>query len=117
MLNLSCVEALVTVGESDLAGVFSFIPEQDTAAAFADLIAHKRSDMRHYLNKLESDRKASGGITMWDHAVIEAVRVLYASPLAQTLPQPAGSTPNRLAELAAATPMSLEEVSAHRKAR
>ena len=115
MLNLSCVEALVSIGQASLAGVFSFIPEKDSPAAFADLIVHDRKALKKYAVKLEKDLKEAGGISVWDHEAVAFALSIYASPLAETLDKPGASLLTRLDEFARAQTMSLQDLTARRR--
>ena len=94
VLNLSCMEALAAIGQPHLAGVFSFISEKDSPAAFADLIAHDGKALKRYVEKVDQDFKAAGGITTWDHEALMFALALYSGPLASTFEKPsAGSWP------------------------
>src|SRR5205807_2646903 len=57
VLNLSCVEALVAVGESRLAGVFAFVAEKDETSAFADLLVHDKGALKKFMAKADKDFK------------------------------------------------------------
>lgn len=116
VINLSCVEALTAVGEADLAGVFSFVPEKDSAAAFADLTARNPKALKKFVAKVEADYKAAKGISAWDKAVLRGVLGLYASPLADTLKKPGGKVLSRITELAALPALTLEAITAARRA-
>jgi hypothetical protein len=115
VLNLSCVDALVAVGQPNLAGVFAFVPEKDSAAAFADLMAREPKALKKYMRKLDDDIKVAGGITPWDHEAILAVIALLGSPLAETFPKPPAKLSARLNEISMAQTVSLETVTARRK--
>jgi hypothetical protein len=115
MLNLSCVEALVSIDEARLAGAFSFVPEKDAPAAFADLVVHDRKALKKYVAKLDKDFKDAGGISIWDHESVAFAVSIYGSPLAQTLDKPAASVISHMAELAAAPTMTLEQLTAKRR--
>jgi len=115
VLNLNCIEALASIGEPKLAGVFSFIAEKDSPAAFADLVAHDGKALKKYVVKVEQDFKASGGVTEWDHEVLMFVLSLYSGPLGQTLEKPAAKVLPRLNELSLAPKLTLEQVTARRK--
>jgi len=114
MLNLSCVEALASIDEARLAGVFSFVPEKDSPTAFADLIARDQKAMKRYLKKLDRDVKQAGGVSEWDHQVVVAAVSLYGSPMASMLPKQKPATIEHLATLAQAPAMSLQELTAKR---
>ena len=115
MLNLSCVEALVAIGQASLAGVFSFIPEKDAPAAFADLLVHDRKALKKFLAKLRKDRKDAGGITTWDHEAVAFAVSIYGSPLAETLDKPGASVLAELDELARLKTLSLQDMTARRR--
>lgn len=116
VINLSCLEALGAIGESDLAGVFSFIAEKDSAAAFADLLARNPKALSKFIAKADKDLKAAGGISDWDKTVFQGIAALFASPLADTLPKLSAKTLSRLAELGAAPALPLQEITIRRRA-
>ena len=116
MLNLSCVEALVAIGQPQLAGVFSFVPGKDGPAALADLLVHERKAFKKYTAKLKRDKKEAGGISTWDHDTVVFALQIYASPIADTIDKP-GSLRGDLEELARAPSMPLQELSARKRAR
>lgn len=115
MLNLNCLDALVSVDQAKLAGVFSFIADKDSSAAFADLVAHDASLLKKYAARLEKDFKAASGIAQWDHDVLLTVLSLYASPLGETMEKPSAKLKARLTELSMAPTLTLEQVTARRK--
>jgi hypothetical protein len=115
VLNLSCMEALAAIGQPHLAEVFSFIPEKDSSAAFADLVSHDRKALRKYVEKVDKDFKASGGVAAWDHETLMSVTALYAGPLAANFETPARKVMDRINELSLARTLSLEAVAARRK--
>ncbi|MDD5629635.1 MAG: hypothetical protein PHU21_11260 [Elusimicrobia bacterium] len=115
VLDLSCIEALAAVGEADLAGVFSFIPEKDLPAAFADLVVNDGKALKKYVAKVGRDFDDAGGITTWDRSALLAVLALYSGPAAPTLEKPSPKVMARINELSLAATMSLEQVAARRK--
>ena len=115
VLNLSCIEALAAIGQPSLAGVFSFIPEKDSPAAFADLLVHDNKALKKYAEKVGQDLKAASGITDWDHEAVMFALSLLTGPLAQTLEKPSGKLMARLNELSLAPKLSLEVVVSRRK--
>ena len=115
VLNLSCVDALVAVDRAGLAGVFSFIAEKDSPAAFADLAVHEPKALKKYLAKVEQDLAAAAGITSWDHEAILTVLALLQGPLAETLRKPSAKVLARLNELSLAPTVTLDIVTARRK--
>lgn len=115
LINLSCLEALVAINQPGLAGVFSFITEKDSPAAFADLVAHQGKSLKKYVAKLDQDLKAAGGITTWDHEAIVFALALFSGPLAQTLEKPPQKLVSKMTELSLAPTLALEAVTARRK--
>ena len=115
MINLSCVEALAATGRTDLAGIFSFVAEKDSHAAFGDLLARDPKTMKKFLAKLDKDLRKAGGISVWDQQVLLFVGTIYASPLAETLPKPSSKVSDKIAKLSAAKTMTLEELTARRR--
>jgi hypothetical protein len=81
MISFSLVEALAALHQPQLAGIFSFVSEKNAPFAFADLLARDKKAMKLYLNKLDDDFKAAGGLTEWDHEVCASLINLYSSPL------------------------------------
>lgn len=114
VINLSCVAALAAIDESDLAGVFYFIPEKDSPAAFADLLVHHVKALKKYVAKVDQDFAAAGGVTPWDHEVLLIAVTLYAGPLGRTLERPAEKLKARMNELSLVPTVSLEAVTAAR---
>jgi len=118
ILNLNCLEALAAVGEPELSGIFSYVPDADTAAAFADLVVHQRSALRKFMDKDEADVKAVGGVSQWDHSVAAYALSIYALPAAAaTVEKPSASDLKRLNALLAAPALSLEQMTARRNAK
>lgn len=116
MLNLSCVEALAAIGEPRLAGVFSFVPEKDAPQAFADLVLHDKKELKKYTAKLDKDMK-DGGVTPWDHEAVAFALQLLNSPIADTLEKPSSSARETLRLASTAPVLSLEQLTARRRAR
>ena len=79
LINLSLVEALTAVKEPGLAGVFTYISEDNAPTAFADYVARDGHALKRYLDKLDDDRKAAKGLTNWDHMVCAMLVNFYAS--------------------------------------
>ncbi len=115
VLNLSCIEALAAIGQPKLAGVFSFVSEKDSPAAFADLVSHDAKALKKYVEKVDQDFRAAGGITGWDHEALLFAQNLFAGPLAATLDKPAGKVLERLQSLGTAPILSLQQISEKRK--
>ncbi len=116
LMNLNCMEALNAIEHSWLAGVFSFVSEKDSTAAFADMLARNRKTMSRYLDKLARDMRVAQGITVWDHGVVMQVLGLYASPLADTFRKPAESVQRRLKKFSMAPTLTLAEMTSRRGA-
>jgi hypothetical protein len=115
VLNLSVIEALAAVDHADLAGVFGFIAERDNAAAFADFLLRDGKAQKKYLAKLEKDLKVGGGLTEWDHAVLQGMVSVYGSPMANLLKKPSAKTILHMAQMASAPVITLEQLSVKRR--
>lgn len=115
ILNLSCVEALAAVDAGWLSGVFAFVPEKDSALAFADMVVRNKTIRRKYVARLLKDHAQAGGITTWDHEVVMQVLGIYSSPMAKVLEKPDPTTQDRLNTLSMAPTMTLAEISGKRK--
>jgi hypothetical protein len=115
LLGLNCIEALAAVGQPKLAGVFSFVPEKDSSAAFADFVANDAKMFKKYVEKVDRDFRAAGGITPWDHEVLMFALSLFSGPLAGTLDKPSGKVLARVQSLSTAPTLSLEIVTSRRK--
>lgn len=116
ILNLSCIEALASIGQPKLAGVFSFVPENDSPAAFADLVAHDAKALKKYVEKAEKDFQTAGGVTDWDHQALMFAMNLFSGPLAQTMDKPSAKVLERMRSLSTAPTMSLQQIVEKRKA-
>jgi hypothetical protein len=114
LMNLNCMEALVAVDQASLAGVFSFVPEKDGPAAFADLLVHNAKALKKFTAKLEKDLKETSGLSAWDHEAVAFALSIYASPLAARLDKPSPKALARLAELGQAPSLTLEQMTARR---
>ena len=115
VLNLSCVEALVAVGESRLAGVFAFVAEKDEPAAFADLLVHDKGALKKFVAKADKDFKDANGITQWDRDALAAAVSVFGSPLGETVEKPSAKMVGHLIELTRAPALTLEQLNAKRK--
>lgn len=115
MLDLNCVEGLVAVDRAALAGVFSFVSQKDTSAAFADLLVRDQKALKKFLAKADKDLKSASGVTVWDHEVLLNALSLFGSPLAPTLDMPSKKILARVTELTLAPTLTLEQVTARRK--
>lgn len=69
IINLSLVEALVAVGAPDLAGIFAFIPDNQSAMAMADYLMRNGRALKRFIKKGEKDYKDVQGINDWDRQV------------------------------------------------
>lgn len=116
-LNLSVIEALATIGKSDLSGVFSYVPFKDTPAAFADLLLRDEKAQKKYVEKVSDDFKAAGGITNWDRAVLQDVVSFYGSPAAANMKKPSAKLILKMAALVSAPALSAEEIESKRHGR
>ncbi len=87
VLNLECVETLIGIGERELAGVFSFIADGDSAPAFADLLVHKKKDLKRFVERERKILKKSGAIPHWDHDAAGYVLAIFSNPPADA-PEP-----------------------------
>jgi hypothetical protein len=114
LINLSCMEALAAIEQPALAGVFSFVPEKDSPAAFADLVAHDSKAMKKYVAKLDKDYRAAAGITTWDHDAVMFAISLFSGPADPALAKPAAKVLSHLTELSLAPRLTLEAVTAKR---
>lgn len=115
IINLSCVEALVAVDEQRLAGVFSFVNEKDGPAAFADLIAHNRKELKKFVAKVEKDKKVASGISAWDRDALQFALGIYGSPLGSSLEPLDEKVKSEILGLASGPVVTLEQISAARR--
>ncbi len=115
VLDLNCVDALVAVGESRLAGVFSYVPDKDSSSAFAALLVHDPSVLKKFIAKDEKDLKDAQGVSGWDHAALETAIATFSSPLGRTLEKPSEKAMKRMIALSQAPSLTLEQVTARRK--
>jgi hypothetical protein len=70
VINLSLMEALIAVERADMVGVFSFVPEENSALAMADMLIRERKSMKLFLRKVGKDQKIAGGVSEWDKQVL-----------------------------------------------
>ncbi len=116
VMDLSIMEALVAVGHADMAGIFSFISEKDSAPAFADFLLRNEKSRKKYIAKVDKDVKKAGGLTAWDHAVLQDVVSVYGSPMGKTLPNKASAKEIlHMVNLAGTPTLSLDQISAKRR--
>lgn len=115
MVSLSLVEALAAVRAPELAGVFSFISDENAPFAFADYLARDKKALKLYVAKLDDDRKVANGLTAWDHSVCASLVNLYASPLAATFGRPDEKRMSKINQCVLVPVVPLEEIVARRK--
>jgi hypothetical protein len=115
MISFSLVEALASIHQPQLAGIFSFVEEKNAPFAFADFIARDKKSMKLYLNKLDADVEAAGGLTEWDHEVCASLINLYGSPMAATFGVPDAKRMKQINDAMLSRIISLEEIVAKRK--
>ena len=70
IINLSLVEALIAVKATDLAGVFGFIPEEQSSMAMADYLMHDHKALKLFVKKAEKDLSVAEGVNEWDKRVL-----------------------------------------------
>jgi hypothetical protein len=115
MISFSLIDALAALHKPELAGIFSFVSEQNAPFAFADLLARDKKGMKLYLDKLDGDQKAAKGLTEWDHAVLASLINLYGSPMAATFGKPDEKILHRINTAMLAQTVPLEAIVAGRK--
>ncbi|HAZ08988.1 MAG TPA: hypothetical protein DCZ01_10840 [Elusimicrobia bacterium] len=114
VINLSLVDALTAIEEPRLSGIFSFIAEQDSTFAFADLLARDKKALKRYLVKLQADLKAANGLTGWDHEVCATLVNLYSSPFSSTLEKPDPKKMSQINNCVLAGTVALADIVARR---
>jgi len=82
IINLSLMEALITVERVDMAGVFSFVPEVNTPLAFADYLLRSLGSLKRFIKKCRKDYKVAQGISEWDKQVLLYIVGLNPSSVA-----------------------------------
>jgi hypothetical protein len=115
MVNLSLVEALAAVNAPQLAGLFSFINENDSPFAFADYLARDKKALKLYVSKLDDDRSLANGLTAWDHSVCASLVNLYSSPAGATFARPDEKRMSKINQCVLAPVVALDEIVARRK--
>jgi len=115
IINLSCVEALVSVDEQRLAGIFSFVSEKDGPAAFADLIVHNKKELKKFVAKVQKDKKLANGISAWDRDALQFALGIYGSPVGPSLEPVDEKFKTEIQALAAGPVLTLEQISAARR--
>lgn len=118
MISLSLMDALIAVGAQDLAGVFGFIPDANTAPAFADYLLHERGALKKFVKKGKKDLKETGGVNEWDRLVAMYLIQINGSP---ALPPGIEHLPKKVeydvSEIVLAQPLTLQEMTARRGMR
>jgi len=115
LLNLSCLEALVTVDHKELMGIFSFVAEKDEPQAFGDFLTHDKKAMKKFVAKVAQDLKAASGVSAWDREALKFTLVIYGSPLRSTVPDPGPKMMAEIMSLSAAPVVPLEAIEAARR--
>ncbi len=112
VINLNCMEALVSIGERGLAGIFSFIEDKDTGPAFADLLVHRTKDLKRFLGANEKKLSKDGGIPRWNHEVLAYVLSIYAQmPPGADFKKPPKSVILEISRLFDAPALTLSQIS------
>ena len=118
MLDLSLLEALVSVGASDLGGLFGYMPEQAMAPAFSDYLMHSSSALKRFMKKANRDIKETGGINGWDRQVFMYVMQLNGLPaLPPGMRKLSKSVEYDISGFVLARPLSLQQMAAARVGR
>jgi hypothetical protein len=115
MISFSLVEALAALHQPQLAGIFTFVSEENAPFAFADLLARDKKLMKLYFEKLGEDFKAAQGLTEWDHEVCASLINLYGSPMAATFGRPEDKRMKQINDCMLAHNVTLEEIVSRRK--
>ncbi|MFI5363949.1 MAG: hypothetical protein ACHQ49_18465 [Elusimicrobiota bacterium] len=115
MISFSLVDALTSIHQPQLAGIFSFVEEKNAPFAFADFIARDKKSMKLYLKKLDADVESANGLTEWDHEVCASLINLYGSPMAATFGVPDAKTMKQINDAMLSRTISLEEIVSKRK--
>ena len=115
LINFSLLEALAAVDAQGLAGLFGFIPESQSAPAFADYLLHHRGALKAFIKKGERDVKELQAINEWDQIVCMYVLQIAGGgmlpPGIEKLPE---KLEFRVSGLVLAPPISLQEMTARR---
>jgi hypothetical protein len=117
VINLSLMDTLVAIDAGDMAGVFSFIPEDRTSMAMADYLAHNHRALKKFIKKGERDVKEVQGIDEWDRQVVlYLVGITSSGGLPGAKPIPAGWV-SRINELALVPAVPLQVIVEKRRNR
>ncbi|MBI4348491.1 MAG: hypothetical protein HY553_16745 [Elusimicrobia bacterium] len=111
MLDLNLMEALVTVGAHDLAGVFGFVPAEAAPAALADYLLHNRKALKKLLKKGQRDLKELGGVNGWEKMVFIQILQLHSNgPIPPGVERLSKKEEYDVSEIVLARPMTLQEM-------
>lgn len=69
IISMSLMEGLVAIKHPELAGVFAYVPESQTAVAMADFLMRDHAALKKFLKKVEAEQKALKLVNGWDKEV------------------------------------------------
>ena len=69
IINMSLMEALVAIEHPELAGVFAYVPDAQTAVATADFLMRDHGSLKRFLKKVEADHRKLKVVNGWDKEV------------------------------------------------
>lgn len=69
IIGMSLMEALVAVRHPELAGVFAYVPDSQSAVAMADYLMRDHEALKRFLKKVEGDQRALKLVSGWDKEV------------------------------------------------
>ena len=98
----------------ELAGVFTYIGEDNGPRAFADLIARDLKAMKRYTKKLAGDLKIAKGLTPWDHQVCATLVTYYAGAAMPGIKKPDAKRLKALNECVLSPLVELSEITTRR---
>ena len=111
VLNLNLIEALVAIKSERLGMIFSFVPEDRSALAFANFLMADHKALKMFLGVKERQWKKFKGIARWDKQVFLLLVGMNSQtelpPGIERLPEKLSS---RVNELALAQGYELEEM-------
>lgn len=84
IINMSLMDALVVIRHPELAGVFSYVPEQQSTVAMADYLLRDPSSLKRWLKKVEADLDKLKVVDGWDKEV--CLHIIAAAPAGSSLP-------------------------------
>jgi len=118
IIGASVLEALLTVREQRLTGVFAFVPSEHASMAMADYLMHDRRALKRFVKKDERDLEELRGIDAWDREVHLYLVGVHAQLL---FPQGVKRIPEKLLQrirrLSLSPGLSIEVMSQRRAAR